>query len=59
VFPVTLCDAVPEEIWRLRQLCESLGPLEFDLEEKFKFYRQNSKIAGITRGSFFVITGQC
>ena len=29
-----------------------------ELEEKFKFARQKSKLAGIIRGSFFVIKGQ-
>jgi hypothetical protein len=29
-----------------------------ELEEKFKFARQKSKLAGIIRGSFFVIKGE-
>jgi hypothetical protein len=29
-----------------------------ELEEKFKFVRQKSKLAGIIRGSFFVIKGE-
>jgi hypothetical protein len=29
-----------------------------ELEEKFKFAKQKSKLAGIIRGSFFVIKGE-
>jgi len=29
-----------------------------ELEEKFKFAKQKSKLAGIIRGTFFVIKGQ-
>jgi hypothetical protein len=29
-----------------------------ELEEKFKFARQKSKLAGTIRGSFFVIKGE-
>jgi hypothetical protein len=29
-----------------------------ELEKKFKFARQKSKLAGIIRGSFFVIKGE-
>jgi hypothetical protein len=33
-------------------------PIPKELEDKFKFARQKSKLAGIIRGSFFVIKGE-
>jgi hypothetical protein len=33
-------------------------PVPKELESKFKFARQESKLAGTIRGSFFVIKGE-
>lgn len=38
------------------KLCEGMD-IPIELESKFKFARQKSKLAGIIRGSFFVIKG--
>ena len=39
------------------KLCEGM-PVPAELETKFKFARQKSKLAGTIRGSFFVIKGE-